>query len=364
MSLIAAGAASLKAISPLVFATEVASLVRDAKSSSIIEYSKVTRADSMTILDARTAQLPYADSILSNLLNIVTAYYLQAISVATVEDARVIRTLGKFNPDRDMLEAAAGSKHLSMMSLESAGAFPLYDGSMSLDHAFSQENVTLGRDAMKEAERGGLSVGKLINVDIKLDSHTVTFPMNIRLLTTILPPNDMRDLLASGVHGKSIKERWHLYKAGRISFFKDFLLCQDLIDEHRSRLVNDKTGLYRARSARNSKNKAAAILSGQPSIAQASALIVMNLETAKEIEHEARIRFNDFRAREKFFATNLAMIVCIVDPDWDNITLYYHSIPESNTISVKELDKMSRSKNGPDILDVLNSLREVKAPSY
>lgn len=365
-------------ISPLALARNIGSLIRDMSSDNVVKYSAPTRLDSLCVVDSQAAALPYIDTIQTNLNNIVAAYYLQALSIATVADAKVMGNLNKLNPNRDMIDATSGSRYFSpnfdMLSASDNKAFNIGFGgsrlSMLDDREFEmdapyitgQNNINLTNNR-KMMEAQNLSMGKLIDITVHVDGADYTFPLNVRLLANIVQTDQLVDLLATGIHNKNIKERFHMVKSGQIEFWRDFIMCQDEIEEHRRRLIEDKTGLYAQRHRAKNSNRIAAILSGRPSVAQASAIQVITEDTAKEIEMKGKFRFDRFAQREKYLDTNLAMITAIVSPSWKQVTFYYKSISEPSIVSVKELENL-KAKEGPDVLSILNSLRDSAAPTF
>ena len=68
------------AMSALDLAQQVGGLLRDARAGSIIEFTRGTRVEPLTLVDMRSTQLPYIDDVLNTLLNMVCGYYLQGLS--------------------------------------------------------------------------------------------------------------------------------------------------------------------------------------------------------------------------------------------------------------------------------------------
>lgn len=353
------------AMTGLELAQQVAGVLRDARSGSLIEYTRGTRVEPLTLVDARSTQLPYIDDVLSTLLNMVCGYYLQAVHLAAnVNNVDVIRILDKLNPNRDPLDSASSSRYLSMVDVNGVGALTFGDNAPS---TYSQENTAIDREQSAMVahltEQANLSVGKLIEVTVCEEGKAARFPINVRLMVNTMFSEPMAHVMAMGSGETTLKERYHQLRSGQIRFIKDFLLCQDLIDEHRENLINDTSGVYRRRAKQQSKNKLAAILSGQVSVASASSIVVCNEETMRTAESKGRFRMKDFRSRSKFFEANHAMICAVINPDWENVTFYFRSIEDVTVARVSDIQKVNRSKNGPNILEMLTALRDVRSPS-
>lgn len=359
-------------VTALDVAGQIADIARTAKSGSLIEYTRATRVEPSVLLDLRAAQLPYIEDVLNNGLNMFAGYYLQAVSVAVnVGSVNVIKTLDKLNPNRDPMSS------LSMRSMESYKHGLPFPGQPSLE-AFGDnikdshdeiygpggsEGVST-RDAMKQFnESANLSVGKLIDVNIESEGQKATIPVSVRLRVSTIRPDIMTHTLSLDSKKVSKKERFHQWRSGQIEFWNDLVLAQDLIKKHRKNLMNDESGYYRARTASKRRNTLSALVSGEISVATASSIFVLTTETAKELERQIRGRLKDFKTREKLFEETYAMMMFVVDPDWEQVTIYHHSIDEPTEVSIREIQRSNKSKGGPDIAEILNAFRQSKSPT-
>lgn len=344
-----------KSMTAVEFARDVGQLLKETRSSSYIEYTRSTRVEPLTVIDTSASMHPDIDVVLNSTLNIISSYYLQAVHLSIgVENVDIMRTLDKLNPNRDPFESASSSRYLDHMTTTSIeGNVP-----KSMFTMLNDSNVKTLNDA------SNLSIGKLLNVKVKNGNNEASFPVNVRLISRIVPPEILANLSGDAQKDASLKERYYLLKSNQIRFVKDFILCEDMISEHKKMLIEDSSGIYRSRSRARANNKLSAILSGQPSVATASSVVVMTSDTAKIVENRSRGRLSNERHRNKIFDNNLAMIIAVIDTDLDAVTFYYRSIPDSTTVSIKELRRVNRGKGGPDILEVLNALSDSRGPSF
>lgn len=359
-------------VTALDVAGQIADIARNARSGSLIEYTRATRVEPSVLLDMRCAQLPYIEDVLNNGLNMFAGYYLQAVSLAVnVGSVNVIKTLDKLNPNRDPLSS------MSLQSMESFKHGLPFPGQPSLE-AFGDsikgaheevygkggnEGVST-RDAMKQFnESSNLSVGKLIDVNIESEGQKASIPVSVRLRVSTIRPDIMTHTLALDSKKVSRKERFHQWRSGQIEFWNDLVLAQDLIQKHRKNLMNDESGYYKTRTSSKRRNTLSALVSGEISVATASSIFVLTKETAKELEREIRGRLKDFKVREKLFEETYAMMMFIVDPDWEQITVYHRSISEPTEASIREIQRSNKSKGGPDIAEILNAFRQSKSPT-
>lgn len=348
-------------VTALDVAGQIADIARSTGSGSLVEYTRATRVEPSVLLDFRASQLPYIEDVLNNGLNMFAGYYLQAVSLAVnVGSVNVIKTLDKLNPNRDPMSS------LSLRSMESFKHGLPFPGQPSME-AFNDREVSEGvstRDAMKQFnESSNLSVGKLIDVNIESEGQKATIPISVRLRVSTIRPDVMTHTLSLDSKKVGKKERFHQWRSGQIEFWNDLVLAQDLIQKHRKNLMNDESGYYRARTTSKRRNTLSALVSGEISVATASSIFVLTTETAKELEREVRGRLKDFKVRQKLFEETYAMMMFIVDPDWEQVTVYHHSIDEPTEVSIREIQRSNKSKGGPDIAEILNAFRQSKSPT-
>lgn len=214
-----------------------------------------------------------------------------------------------------------------------------------------------------------LSVGKLINITIGggrnaagEELRSVTIPISIRLMVNSIPENSLIDLLATGSMDHSLVERYHAWRAGRISFIRDLILCQDLIDEKKKAMINDKSDIHGQIVARVSNAKLAGLASRNPSLNVSSNLYVISEVTAATLEKKLGGKLNNLSTRKKIFDSGYAMIIAVVDRQWERVTFYHRGIATSTTVSLRDIKSGNRN-SGPDVGDILRAYQLGSSPS-
>lgn len=400
-------------------------LFKNQKADSLVRFTKSTRVEPIALVDQRLSHLPYMPDIMQALSSIFTGYYLQAAALAVnVGRINVIRLLDALNPSRDVQDAAATRivtslntpSTESLLSMESyVYSLPVPEPGFGMEafgveasawnhpaaqHAYqaaqkqidetlkdpkfqkvgadikaTQDMTNFNKDGKSNATIGdgdlskfvneavNLSVGKMVEVTIDDDGKKATFPIMIRLITTIVASNVLVHILADGSRWlASAKERYHAWRAGQLEFVRDLVLCQDLIDEHRKALLQDKTGVYKEILSRRAGNATASFLSGNPSIATASNLLVLSKQTAKELEREIGGRLNNKAVRDRLFDKTYVMLMVIVDPEWEQVEIYHRGIALPTELSLKEL-KTANKGSGPDVGEILKAYQLGQNPT-
>ena len=366
------------------------------KNDSVVQFTSALRVEPVTMIDKRLEHVDYMTDVLQTLLSMFCGYYLQAVACMTnVGQINVLKMLDALNPTRDPSLAAAsvvdainGSVKPSMLSMESyAGAALPRPSLESIKIPAGTKAALLLKDpdsaarrkdmhgsvsgkvdpldkAFKAAhEATNLAVGKILEVNIESNGAKGRFPIAVRLATSIVDTDVLIHILGSSGHDNSFSERRHRWKAGDLQFWRDLVFCQDLIDEQRKLLLKDKSGVMAELNRRRSMNSAAALASGTPSVGSASAMVVIDRETAIELERANLGQLSDATFRSKIFNDSLTMLMVVVDRDREVVTIYTRGIQLPSRHSVREL-KSSNKGGGPDVGEILKAYRLGQSPVY
>ena len=350
--------------------------------NSMTKLTRLTRAEPLTIISQDCANLEYLPLLLNNLCSIYSGYFLQAVSIMTNAsmNIEVVRILDALNPNRDstgfLLQGRHEAANLSSDNTHMAMVAENYK--FTLPMSTSQETIVMAReeaarqqDTIKVIyEMENLAVGKLLNVDIQVpcgdgsgECNTVTIPVTVRLSPAILNNESMAYLFTHRKEDTGIVERYHSWRAGRISLIRDMVFCQDLINEYRKAALKDRTGTLQEIVRRVNANRGYGLLTKNPSMAISSNLYVISQDVAREIEGKVGYRFNDPRGREKIFAGTYAMIIAVVDVEREIVSFYFNGIAQPATMTVRAIKASSKSK-GPDVGDIMKTLLDGRAPTF
>jgi hypothetical protein len=329
---------------------------------SLSEASKMTRVEPLTIVSKDLLNNEIMPDVASTALNVFSGHYLQAIAVMTkVKDVEVVKILDRLNPDRD----ATGFLLAESLSQESIATVVASNYTHSLPiRGVAMENTD---DKTLLQDVNNLAVGKLLNVDISFkteadESKTIKLPISVRLATTVVPNSTIRGLLAHTKEDISIVERFHAWRSGRIEFIRDLIFCQDLIDEQKKAAIEDDTGTAAEIMRRVANSKKYGLLSKNPSLASASNIFIFSEEVKREIESKLGGPLANHRTREKAFDNTYAMLLIVVDREWERVTFYTRGMNASMDMSFKEIKAAGKGK-GPDIGDILKAF-QMGAPAF
>jgi hypothetical protein len=401
-------------------------LYTNTKTSSLIDFTSAARVEPICIVASDCVHIEYLPEVLQCMQSIFTGYYLQAVSLLTqLGDVKVIKQLERLNPNRSSdvkqylideaknyydkngfetgaptlevdwrlrsesyryslpttknvhsvmsglaMEAAAftgsaggkggkgGKTQIVNNNFRSGGGDK--DGNKKEDHVETVDYK--GLDVAKEITN--LSVGKLINVNLKgPEGQQATIPIAIRLMVTLMDKANLARILTISADDHSVTERYHAWRSGRISFVKDLILCMDLIAEHKKGLMLDKSGVYAEIMNRVNNNKKAGFMDKNPSINNASTLIVMSQNTVLDVEDRlGGGKISNFNTRQKLFETTYAMIIAVIDTEWEKVTFYHRGISTATTLGLRDIKQHGKG-NGPDVTDILKAFTQGSAPN-
>ena len=392
---------------------------QSARHGSLVEATQTMRVQPLCVIDHTLSTSPILEPLNQNLLNLFSAYYLQAVARDNVVGkVSVFRRLDKLNPNRSKAESVLNNAAIILNGMEgyydtSLPCLPKLTNthvereaikSATESLVYSMEAVHVGDEVIETTDttdtvekpsawkrigqsivddingnnKGGepkngfssgdtkeltqLAVGKILNVTFNEGNNSLTVPVAIRLMTSLMLPNALVRLLNFGSRERdlTLKERWHAYKSGKIEFWRDFILAKDLKKQRVKDITADKDRVYQKIQARLLDNAAAGAMSANPSLANMSNIIVINKPTLQELESVLGGKFSNFNLRERVFNNTGIMLFAVVDNDSQRVKIYHQSIEECTDVSFNEINR--GSKKDSDITDLLNVFLQGGAP--
>lgn len=205
-----------------------------------------------------------------------------------------------------------------------------------------------------------LAVGKIVEVSISENGQTAKIPITIRLRVTGMAPSSLVETLSVNSRDNSAKHRKFMMRAGDLSFM-DAIFARDRIMAHKQAAMKDASGYYSTVAKRVAGNVLTEALTGKVSVGTASSIIVMTEQTKQELERTLGNKLSNFRAREAIFQSTYAMLIAVMDPEWETVTIYHAGIEMPTNLSAKDIKAAGRG-TGPDVAEVLKAYQLGNAP--
>jgi hypothetical protein len=336
--------------------------IKTDKATSLIEYARPTRIEPIVMVDERLVNLPYMVDIMHNTNSIFAGYYLQAASLSMkVGRIDVRKMLDRLNPSRDPVANIAFESHT--LSIESYKTqLPRWNSPVGMENygvVAMEESVANVRELH---ENSNLSVGKMLQIEIGDGRQNAVINVNVRLIANTVSGSFLADAISITGKDTSWHNRYHQWRAGQLEFIRDLVLCQDLIDDHKKLLGKDRVGSFSEIMKRRRNNGLSALFSKSTSLATASNIIVISDTTRKEIESRDGLKFSSVRARKEIFEKTYLMLVVIVDPEREAVTIYHRGIDTPTELTVRQI-KSGNKGTGPDISDILKAYQMGNSPT-
>lgn len=349
--------------------------------TSLTDVTKVARVEPMVIIGQDCVNLEYSSDIMQAILSLFSGYYLQAIALTSnISGVKVGKILDRLNPNSDpdrnfsqVFESFNDSDKKIQVKMHPdwkmcAESYKYRLPVVTKNRvALERENTVLvdnsGDLAKTVSEASNLSVGKIIEVTITENNQKATIPITIRLLVNQVVERSLVTMLTLRSMDNSFTERFHAWRAGRITFIKDLILCQDMIDSHKKALMADKDSVLTEIVDRSNNSKLSSLFTQQVNLASASNIYVISEQTAADLEHKLGGKLSNPRIREALFESGYMMILVVVDRAWERVTFYHRGISASTNLGVKDI-KSANKGTGPDISQILKAYQMGNSPSF
>lgn len=382
--------------------------------SSLADLTKPARVEPLAIIDQTIADQPYMVPLLKLATSNFAGYYLQAVNmILGVGRIDTLKVLDSLNPDRSLGFDYSALKTTASKEEFAASAYDprLYANGLPSLESFSRPVrksllfsleandmvTTPGNDAgtdvipftqpvgnprpipgtggegdapkFKDPKWGddtskmdmsaadnkiheveSLAVGKLLSVTISDGDKEAKLPVLIRLIPAAVPPSSLVHMFSAGGRD-SWAQRMFMVKTGQIKFWKDFVLGQDMIDEHFRALMNDKSGVFKMITDRRRNNSAKALQSGRVSVADASNIAIVSSDTLKQATGKLFGKIEQDSVRKTIFDNSYLLMLIVVDERWQRVQIWHRGVDLSTTHKFDEIERSEKSK-GPDITEV------------
>ena len=362
-------------------AINTAKNVVGSANSSLIDVAARAIVEPMVLVDTTVAQHESANDIMQACLSLFAGYYIQSLSlVATVGGVEAGDRLGRFNPNRSTSMESLDGKPSPRRRLHGVNSLAMEDAWTDMAQTLATTKTKIDQPAPAKVDGGdkagvservltdlresvNLSVGRMFTVNLAENGQTVSIPVAIRLLVSQMTDEQMRNFFTfRTTFDLDMKERWHGYRAGRLKFWRDLVLCNDLIDKYRKAALRDKSGVTAEQLRRESSNISASLKDTKNvSLATAANIVVMSSATASGIESELGGSLDSTAVRKSVFENTNLMILVVVDSYHDIVKFYHRGVSMPSTLTTRDI-KASNRNGGPDVADIMRTYLLGNAP--
>ena len=330
-------------------------------SSGNIAYSDITkklRVEPIVIVSQDLTNTEFMPDIMQTLQSLFAGYYMQAVAlVGNVNNVKAMKSLDRLNPNVNVVDSSwlYGFENYQFK-------LPNVKKPTISIESFGKESMTMnGKDnVVRLSENANLSVGKMYDIALTVpngDTETkVNLPVSIRLMVNQVSEKAIVSMLTLMTRDSTLSERWHSYRSGKISFWKDLVLAQDLITDAKKMMQNDKNGAITEIFQRSNNAKLNSVFNkGTMNLASATNIYVISKEVADMIEDKLGSKLSNFKTRELLLKSGYCMILAVVDKTWERVTFYHRGISAASSVGIKDI-KQSNKGGGPDVMEIMKAL--------
>lgn len=331
--------------------------------TDLITLTKVARMEPLVLVDDTLKYDPVMPDVMQVLTSLIAGYYIQAFGVlGSVDGVNLIGTLDKLNPNRIGMGLNSFDGDENDMKLPALHDTPIY--SIGCEALEEKGNVTASVDKTSVADvtqATNLIVGKMIKVSLTRNGVSAEVNIVVRPTPISTASDVVAAILSVASTKNTIKERWHRFRSGELTW-KNMFFADDVVEEHKKLLMKDTSGVYGEIVRRASKNKAKGLLSGNPSLATDSNIIVISQATAIKAGRELGGPIENFDIRQRIFSHIHSNVIVVVNQNSSMVTLYYRGERMATERSFVEL-KLSNKSGGPDIMEIYKSFMTNQVPA-
>lgn len=185
-----------------------------------------------------------------------------------------------------------------------------------------------------------------------------------RLMTT-----DSSRLMLDIQYVPTLSERWRKYRAGEISFWKDFIFARDLVNKQHQALKNDRTGTI-GQILTKSRGRLAQYFLGlmglrDPSHNLASAITIISKDAFDRACKENHIDFNNIRMRNNYFNRTFTMMMVVVDTMYGKVDIYYNGVDYVGTYTFDMVNRVgAKGKDNFNLKEVMTAFSQGMSPRF
>lgn len=377
----------------------IMSVVRDvvvttdklASNRSLSSLKNPTVVEPYIMISKDVTRTDYAVDVVGVCADIFIAYYMQAADVLTgrgVHDVAVKKVL------RNIGTSYGKEEHVDLIEQMAKYKLPgKVEQRAALESANSSKNELLTHSSE-------LSVGKLVDLKLTLpaaggddgsEAVEITVPVMFRFLTNEVSKDVLRNISIRTGEDRSLSARWLGVMSGRLRFFRDFIMAEDIIkadramaldkdnelmttlDKRHRREVNRRlleAGLEAGRKVGETADTSGNMVKAGSDMAKDvpgtyginSNSVIITVEELRDWESRMGRKITDVKFKDTILRNSYAMTLAVVDVDREMVRFYINDKEGFSEMSVRELKK--RKEKSADMMDILKMMQLGSAPAF
>lgn len=367
------------------------SAIANVSATSLADLSKLAEVEAITVIDNSLTVYDSTTDVLKYLNSLLAGWYLSSAAILTdTGRIKTVQLLERLNPAKSPSFAVANSilsagvasmasseievgtdvKPLSFLpttstSLEAATNLPS-TGSAKVSGDKDTERTTKfgASNAADLTTVQNLSVGQRVTLSLSDGKASKDISVSIRLITVPVQYNLLKTIMGWSEKDNRLKSRISAWRAGELSFWRDLVLMRDIFTERRRLLMNDKSDLLTSMLGRQRNSMVHSVLTLTPSVGTMSSMMVISSDSVRQIEREVlNGRLSNFATRQRVMGATGLMVLAVVDPMSELVTVYVHTQALPSEFSIKQMKSASKGGSS-DLGEIIKLMNQNQMPNF
>jgi hypothetical protein len=355
---------------------------------NMIKILKKFIIEPMIIIDKDLKNLDNIHKILHLHTDIFAGYFVQVFKILhNIYGINQDMILELLSTNSKYSDIDVGKKLYSDYSKESK-----LDKLLNNDGLLSDINISLENKKDKEKEDPKLNLGvdpKATEGDSKLENTTLynmfnrTYEikftkdyiangkttnlgtsMNITIKPNIIFTDIKNILTLFEPYGqdKNIVDRWHEYKSGGIEFFKDFVLCNDLIKNYKKSKLNDKDDILKIINSRKLSSLRKQYITDKKGYETNYTMLLVSSENKKYLDNHIKGDVSKEKYKQILLEQISALTLTVIDQDYEMFYTLTKDLRSRSEVTFKQLNK--RKEDNLDLSELVKAMMNNKPPVF
>lgn len=355
--------------------------MKDRSVTSLTEYTKKTLISSRAYIEDSISREEGMLAIMKFVNHLLGGFVFTAIGLGNVvAGGRTVRDMAQmistedFHSFLDVIKEKFGDQNVKVIAgMESNNPPANNNGGNNNNNSNKKDDEEKGDKgaSVKETKlEQALFTGRLVEVKIadgKGGSVPLYFYVQISPFNT---PSNVLEQFISKNFPPSLSSRWAKYKAGEISFWKDFIFETDLVAKRAKALKADKDGILRDMEDRKKSQITKAVQAMSPFAKKnhnsASSIIVVSRRTIDRIMKDEGLDYRRYDTRQRIMNGCMSMMLVVFDPNYETVDIYFNGLQNPGKYSVEQIKESvgKGSKDSVDMKTLMTLLGQGQAPRF
>lgn len=356
-----------KAIGTISELCGVIDSLKDMSSASLTNYVKRTLISGRVYVEDQLGSEEITPKIMKMLYSMYSGFILCAVGLSNL--------VGASKTVRPMLTAISTENFHSFIDTVKEKFGDAFAGASLEDNNQDNRAVSVAAAEKKmKTESAALFTGNLLEVSVPTENGgSAKLYFYVQLLPQVIPGPVMYQFLYAHA-SPSLSLRWAMWKAGEISFWKDFVFEVDRAEKRKKALKVDRDGILREMEDHRNANfrKKLDQLKDKQKMKNreyrqnlANSMVICTKRTIDEICKDLGINMRNFSQRQAMMNDSMIIMLCVVDTNYGTVDLYMNGIEGRGEYTAKMVEAATKGdKEAFDVKELLALMNAGSMPRF